>query len=150
MKVDKTENGEGCSYETNTEIYYYLNGECIVHFEINDIFTEHDYEYRYEFEGEVNCENGVIVYVSCKNCSYSYTSNSYYHSTRTLNYVDFADYGSCDGNGYIDDKNIELFKRKTVEAGFKGLHLQFVHWRNRIFNWLKEIINSMEDLTKVL
>lgn len=33
---------------------------------------------------------------------------------------------------------IEEFRRKTVKAGFKGLHLQFVHWRNRVFNWLKD------------
>jgi len=35
-------------------------------------------------------------------------------------------------------KAIEEFRRKTVAAGFKGLHLQFVHWRNRVFNWLSD------------
>ena len=35
-------------------------------------------------------------------------------------------------------KAIEEFRKKTVAAGFKGLHLQFVHWRNRVFNWLED------------
>ena len=30
------------------------------------------------------------------------------------------------------------FRQKVVDAGFKGLHLQFVHWRNRVFSWLKD------------
>ena len=34
-------------------------------------------------------------------------------------------------------KGIEEFRQKTIDAGFKGLHLQFVHWRDRVFNWLK-------------
>lgn len=35
-------------------------------------------------------------------------------------------------------KGIEEFRRKTVEAGFKGLHLQFVHWDGRIYSWLSD------------
>ena len=35
-------------------------------------------------------------------------------------------------------KGIDEFRQKTIDAGFKGLHLQFVHWRNRVFNWLSE------------
>lgn len=33
---------------------------------------------------------------------------------------------------------IDEFRRKTVEAGFKGLHFQVVHWRNRTYGWLNE------------
>ena len=35
-------------------------------------------------------------------------------------------------------KGIEEFRRKTKAAGFKDLHLQFIHWRNRVFNWLED------------
>ena len=35
-------------------------------------------------------------------------------------------------------KGLEEFRRKTKEAGFSGLHFQVVHWRDRIFNWLKD------------
>ncbi len=35
-------------------------------------------------------------------------------------------------------KGIEEFRRKTKEAGFKDLHLQFIHWRDRVFNWLED------------
>lgn len=35
-------------------------------------------------------------------------------------------------------KGIEEFRRKTVEAGFKGLHLQFVHWDGRVYSWLSD------------
>ena len=35
-------------------------------------------------------------------------------------------------------EGIDEFRRKTVAAGFKGLHIQFVHWKNRRFPWLQE------------
>lgn len=35
-------------------------------------------------------------------------------------------------------KGLEEFRRKTKEAGFSDLHFQVVHWRDRIFNWLKD------------
>lgn len=35
-------------------------------------------------------------------------------------------------------KGIELFRKKTVEAGFKGLHFQVVHWGGRSYNWLQD------------
>ena len=35
-------------------------------------------------------------------------------------------------------KAIEEFREKTVKAGFKGLHLQFVYWGDRVYNWLSD------------
>ena len=35
-------------------------------------------------------------------------------------------------------KGIEEFRRKTVEAGFNGLHFQVVHWGERIYGWLND------------
>ena len=35
-------------------------------------------------------------------------------------------------------KGIEQFRQKTIDAGFKGLHLQFIYWRDRVFNWLRD------------
>ena len=33
---------------------------------------------------------------------------------------------------------IEEFRRKTVEAGFDGLHFQVVHWSGRTYGWLND------------
>lgn len=35
-------------------------------------------------------------------------------------------------------KAIAQFRQKTIDAGFKGLHFQFIHWRDRVFNWLED------------
>jgi hypothetical protein len=35
-------------------------------------------------------------------------------------------------------KALDEFRRKTVEAGFEGLHFQVVHWNGRVFNWLND------------
>ncbi len=35
-------------------------------------------------------------------------------------------------------KGIEEFRRKTVEAGFKGLHFQAVNWKGHMYNWLDD------------
>ena len=40
-------------------------------------------------------------------------------------------------------EGIELFRKKTVDAGFRGLHFQVVHWGERIYNWLPD-----EDINK--
>ena len=33
---------------------------------------------------------------------------------------------------------IGMFRQKTVEAGFAGLHLQFVHWERHNYHWLSD------------
>ncbi|MBQ7541158.1 MAG: glycoside hydrolase family 99-like domain-containing protein [Clostridia bacterium] len=35
-------------------------------------------------------------------------------------------------------EGLRRFRRKTQEAGFPGLHLQFVHWDRHHYNWLAE------------
>lgn len=35
-------------------------------------------------------------------------------------------------------KGLDEFRRKTVEAGFKGLHFQVVHWWGRRYHWLDD------------
>ncbi|MBR5262698.1 MAG: glycoside hydrolase family 99-like domain-containing protein [Clostridia bacterium] len=35
-------------------------------------------------------------------------------------------------------KALDEFRRKTVEAGFNGLHFQVVHWKNRTYGWLND------------
>ncbi len=35
-------------------------------------------------------------------------------------------------------KGLDLFRQKTVDAGFKGLHFQVVHWSNRTYGWLND------------
>ena len=35
-------------------------------------------------------------------------------------------------------KGLEEFRRKTVEAGFKGLHFQAVNWKGHTYTWLND------------
>lgn len=35
-------------------------------------------------------------------------------------------------------EGLELFRKKTKAAGFKGLHFQIVHWGERVYNWLDD------------
>ncbi len=35
-------------------------------------------------------------------------------------------------------KALDEFRRKTVEAGFEGLHFQVVHWNGRTYGWLND------------
>lgn len=35
-------------------------------------------------------------------------------------------------------EGLELFRKKTVDAGFNGLHFQVVHWRGYTYNWLSD------------
>lgn len=35
-------------------------------------------------------------------------------------------------------KGLDEFREKTVKAGFKGLHLQCVMWKGRVYNWLPD------------
>ena len=42
------------------------------------------------------------------------------------------------GTSQACKKALEEFRRKTVEAGFNGLHFQVVHWHNRSYGWLND------------
>ena len=35
-------------------------------------------------------------------------------------------------------KALDMFRKKTIEAGFNGLHFQVVHWSGRTYGWLNE------------
>lgn len=35
-------------------------------------------------------------------------------------------------------RGLELFRKKTVDAGFPGLHFQTVYWSDRVYNWLPD------------
>jgi len=62
--------------------------------------SAHNYQYSFEFLGEnQNCEEGVKVTTSCKDCTDVNSVNEYYyHSTNYLvEKLEFATYGACGG-----------------------------------------------------
>ena len=42
------------------------------------------------------------------------------------------------GTSQESKKALDEFRRKTVEAGFNGLHFQVVHWSGRYYGWLND------------
>ncbi len=47
-------------------------------------------------------------------------------------------------------KGLEIFRKKTAEAGFPGLHFQVVHWGERVLDWLNDDdINKGADVYDV-
>ena len=64
--------------------------------------THHEYEYTYTFADEANqnCEAGVTVVTTCKNCDYHGENYYTYHATFRTEYYDFTEYGAC--YGYLE------------------------------------------------
>ena len=99
---------EGC-YRNKYDSYVFKMGESII-FEAQNVrssqTTNHDYQLEFEFNGDrQNCEDGVTVYVTCKDCSYTDSYYRDYHE-RDLTYVNeryyLADYGVCGIDNYIN------------------------------------------------
>ncbi len=62
----------------------------------------HVYEYRYEFDGEKNCEEGVTIHRSCSNCDFSYKSHYTWHYSYRMEEIDLSEYSSCGGMLYVE------------------------------------------------
>ncbi len=68
--------------------------------------SEHDYDYTFAFdntEGTPNCEDGVTVTRTCKDCGYSYTYHNDYHSTFVKETIDLTAYGACGATFTYDE-----------------------------------------------
>ena len=97
-KVIKGEKDEDCRI-IDTEIYLFeRDGEIFHTFNHLNSYTEHDYQYDYDMQGE-SCEDGYKVIETCKNCDYYNEWEDSHHGTRTVVSYDLSEYGAC--NGYF-------------------------------------------------
>jgi len=100
---DRYYEDEGC-YTYRYYIYTFTMGEVEIasYTTKSQNSTHHEYEYTYTFADEANknCEAGVTIVTTCKNCDYH--SESYYtrHATFRTEYYDFTEYGAC--YGYLE------------------------------------------------
>ncbi len=75
-------------------------GETGVRFNYESRAESHDYVYTGELmEGATDCNGGVIVTHTCRDCGESYSNHYYHHYTVELNRIDLSQYGSLCG-GY--------------------------------------------------
>ena len=70
-----------CVTTTYGIVTFMRDGEVLLVLSDRDVNNHHDYEYTYEFTNGSTCDDGVKITYHCKNCGYSYVSNSSGHST---------------------------------------------------------------------
>lgn len=77
------------------------------------------------------CDRAIEKYFKCEN---------YYTIEGCPVYIifDIDNFIRSFGTTQECKKGIEEFRKKTLEAGFKGLHFQVIHWNDRVFNWLSD------------
>ena len=89
---------EGCYTYRNDKYVVTIDGTEIANMEGRRIDSErHSYEYSYEFEGDRNCESGVRINGTCKDCGYTYQSYTTYHERRLIAQYNLSEYGACEG-----------------------------------------------------
>ena len=65
----------------------------------------HDYKATAKYmDGAENCDGGVIITYTCKDCSATYTTNTYGHYEFEINRYNLADYGA-ECKGYLVEKS---------------------------------------------
>ncbi len=77
------------------------------------------------------CDRTIAKYFSCEN---------YYKIDGCPVYMifDIDNFIRSFGTSQACKAGIEEFRRKTIEAGFNGLHFQVVHWSGRTYGWLND------------
>ncbi|MBO7196367.1 MAG: hypothetical protein J6V80_03440 [Clostridia bacterium] len=103
----------------------------------------HDYEIEYELQGD-NCEDGVIVTHTCKNCGDTYTRNRTWHESYTLDKIDLAALGSVCG-GYAEIRGCACGYYYDIYLDGDGADCDFsTHWCPI---WIEEAIKDNWQLS---
>ncbi|MBQ9749419.1 MAG: hypothetical protein IJV87_02410 [Clostridia bacterium] len=93
------ENIGNCRYEKTEGETVIIGGTEIYSYESSYIKTEHAYEYSYEFLGERDCEDGVKIITTCKNCTLRGERTTNEHSLMEMERVALT--GSCHEDAYV-------------------------------------------------
>ena len=94
VKLITGEKNENCEYDVTTVLIYRQNGRELYRHEIIRTYEEHDYEYRFEMEGD-NCKDGYMVFYTCKACGFTSESHYGFHHSFPLFELN-EDHGVCE------------------------------------------------------
>ena len=95
---------EGCyDYNCSTYTVKMGNTEICSYEEKWQQGSHHHYEYTYVFDDDANrnCEAGVTVTQTCRDCDYYSKDYRMYHNTDLVERYEFADWGACHGYLYV-------------------------------------------------
>ena len=93
---ENSEKDENCQYVYTEVRVYIVNGEEVYRYERSRTYTEHAYEYSYEFEGE-SCEDGYYVTEYCPDCGITERYHQKGHSEEWRE-IDLGELGLCGGS----------------------------------------------------
>ena len=109
---------EDC-YRNSYYIYTISVGDTVIVSEYKYCYsraTDHDYEYSFEFDGEINCESGVRITSTCKDCGYITTSHYSSHHLFTKEVIDVEAFGACSGT--VTLRECPCGKQKEVNRSY--------------------------------
>ena len=94
---------DGCHTTVYSAESISINGEVILDFTRTERREDHQYDYRFEMNGE-SCLDGVSIYPVCKLCGYE-TYYGYFlsHYAVTKEKYDLAEYGACYGEARYEE-----------------------------------------------
>ncbi len=98
---------------TEYTMYNYSIGDTVIveNYTSAHTYDSHDNRVTYEFTGAADCEEGVTLIYTCKDCGYSYEGGHYnWHIGFTKERYELSDYGACGGS-------IELIGCACGESG---------------------------------
>ena len=110
---------EGC-YTYRYSTYTFKMGNTVIgsYNEKSEQNSYHVFEYVYTFRDETNrnCEAGVTVVTTCRNCDY-YSQGTYnWHISNLVERYEFADYGAC--GGYLRFYECPCGEVKSTSASY--------------------------------
>ncbi len=120
VQIRTKENQGDCHYEVSELQRVSINGTEIYSYESIYYSTEHDYAYTWEFLGAEDCERGVTIITSCKNCDYRREYMTYSHDTMILERITLE--GTCNPDAYMTYGECPCGKNARVERWNTCLH----------------------------
>lgn len=108
-------NAQTCTATQYSTILISANGGALEPVYENRSWTAHDYitEGRL-MDGATSCNEGVIIYYSCRDCTYSYEDRTTWHTELVVETIDLSMYGSVCG-GYAEHTSCVCGQRQSVD-----------------------------------
>ena len=113
------EKDDNCRAYVIDRLQYYLNDALLISIENDYYMTQHNLEYNFEFDGEINCESGVTVYTNCVDCGDSFESYQTDHESYSNYNVDLSAFDICDNHYFqCDECPCGYYKRVYFDTSY--------------------------------
>ena len=122
-KYARSEKNDNCTVIYSQEYKYFVGGECVLEFNVEERNKEHNFDYTFRLQGE-SCEDGVQINCVCRDCGHTETWGTQWHSLYDKEEIILSEHGACGGT--ISVRECPCGERKEISVNYDGCQMEYV------------------------